>query len=70
MGNILGDAWKTRAGAVEEPNWQPILADPAAKLHLYGKPEARHGRKMGHFTVQGGDVEAALARARQLKARL
>jgi 5-(carboxyamino)imidazole ribonucleotide synthase len=70
MVNILGDAWKTRAGAVEEPNWQPILADPAAKLHLYGKPEARHGRKMGHFTVQGGDVEAALARARQLKARL
>ena len=70
MVNILGDAWKTRDGAVTEPNWQPVLAESAAKLHLYGKPEARHGRKMGHFTVQGPDVEVALARARQLKARL
>jgi 5-(carboxyamino)imidazole ribonucleotide synthase len=70
MVNILGDAWKTRDGAVTEPNWQPILAESAAKLHLYGKPEPRHGRKMGHFTVQGADVEAVLARARQLKAKL
>jgi 5-(carboxyamino)imidazole ribonucleotide synthase len=30
--------------------WRDILADPAAKLHLYGKAEARPGRKMGHVT--------------------
>jgi 5-(carboxyamino)imidazole ribonucleotide synthase len=30
--------------------WREIVADPAAKLHLYGKSEARPGRKMGHVT--------------------
>jgi 5-(carboxyamino)imidazole ribonucleotide synthase len=30
--------------------WRAILADPAAHLHLYGKTEARQGRKMGHVT--------------------
>ena len=33
------------AAACEE-----IVADPDAKLHLYGKHEARPGRKMGHVT--------------------
>jgi 5-(carboxyamino)imidazole ribonucleotide synthase len=71
MVNILGDAWTLRDGEVAgEPDWGAILAEPAAKLHLYGKPTPRPGRKMGHFTVQGPDVEAALATARSLKARL
>jgi 5-(carboxyamino)imidazole ribonucleotide synthase len=30
--------------------WREILADPANHLHLYGKNEARPGRKMGHVT--------------------
>ena len=30
--------------------WREILKDPGAKLHLYGKAEARPGRKMGHVT--------------------
>jgi 5-(carboxyamino)imidazole ribonucleotide synthase len=30
--------------------WRDILKDPGAKLHLYGKAEARPGRKMGHVT--------------------
>lgn len=30
--------------------WPELLADPTAKLHLYGKAEARFGRKMGHVT--------------------
>jgi 5-(carboxyamino)imidazole ribonucleotide synthase len=71
MVNILGDAWKWNAGKAEgEPNWDAILSEPAAKLHLYGKPEPRPGRKMGHFTVRADDVESALALARALKARL
>lgn len=41
MRNLLGDA---------VDDWAEILADPAAKLHLYGKTEARPGRKMGHVT--------------------
>lgn len=31
--------------------WAEILKDPSAKLHLYGKREARAGRKMGHVNV-------------------
>ncbi|MGB1586924.1 MAG: 5-(carboxyamino)imidazole ribonucleotide synthase, partial [Thermoplasmatota archaeon] len=42
MLNILGDAWN--AGV---PNWNPILSEPRTNLHLYGKAEARPGRKMG-----------------------
>lgn len=30
--------------------WRDLLADPGVKLHLYGKAEARPGRKMGHYT--------------------
>ena len=41
MTNLLGDA---AAG------WEAALREPAAKLHLYGKREARPGRKMGHIT--------------------
>ncbi|MGE0723825.1 MAG: 5-(carboxyamino)imidazole ribonucleotide synthase [Alphaproteobacteria bacterium] len=41
MTNLIGDG-------VER--WAAALADPAAKLHLYGKREARAGRKMGHVT--------------------
>ena len=41
MKNLLGD---------EVEQWREILKEPAAKLHLYGKAEARPGRKMGHVT--------------------
>jgi 5-(carboxyamino)imidazole ribonucleotide synthase len=41
MVNLIGD---------EAATWPEILADPAAHLHLYGKGEARPGRKMGHIT--------------------
>ncbi len=41
MTNLIGDI------ATQLPS---ILADPAAHLHLYGKTEAREGRKMGHVT--------------------
>ncbi len=71
MVNILGDAWKRQTGAEGgQPDWNAILGDPAAKLHLYGKREPRVGRKMGHFTVVGANPDAALDHARELKARL
>jgi 5-(carboxyamino)imidazole ribonucleotide synthase len=44
MRNLLGD---------EADAWMDILLDPAARLHLYGKTEARPGRKMGHVTRLG-----------------
>ena len=65
MVNILGGAW-----ANGEPDWAALLAEPAVRLHLYGKGEPRPGRKMGHFTVMAPDVEQALARARAIQARL
>jgi len=70
MVNILGDAWFRADGARVEPNWGAVLAEPRAKLHLYGKPEPRVGRKMGHFTVQGAGVADALELALAIKARL
>ena len=30
--------------------WAELVAEPGAHLHLYGKGEARPGRKMGHVT--------------------
>ncbi len=41
MRNLIG---------AEAAEWREILADPSAHLHLYGKGEARPGRKMGHVT--------------------
>ena len=34
-------------------NWLALASDPGAHLHLYGKHEARPGRKMGHITRVG-----------------
>ncbi len=66
MLNILGDAWFDPAtGARREPDWAAVLAVPGAKLHLYGKAEARRGRKMGHVNVLGAtlaDAQSAAAR--------
>ncbi len=62
MVNLLGDRW-----AAGEPAWEAALADPAARLHLYGKAEARPGRKMGHLTVLGEDPAAAAAAACRLR---
>jgi 5-(carboxyamino)imidazole ribonucleotide synthase len=65
MVNLLGDLWS--AG---EPDWGLVLANPRAKLHLYGKREARPGRKMGHYTVLGEALDSALAEALAIRARL
>jgi 5-(carboxyamino)imidazole ribonucleotide synthase len=66
MVNLLGDLW--RGG--REPDWVAILAEPKAKLHLYGQREPRPGRKMGYFTVRAAEVENALAQAQKLKTQL
>lgn len=51
MFNLLGDLWFDAQGDYVEPNWAALLAIPGVYLHLYGKTEARLGRKMGHVTV-------------------
>ncbi len=55
MANLLGDLWQNG-----EPNWAKILEDKNLKLHLYGKKQARPGRKMGHLTAIGETIEEAI----------
>ena len=45
-----GDAVTTNILGAEIDDWRRLLAEPGACLHLYGKAEARPGRKMGHVT--------------------
>jgi len=63
MLNLLGDLWFDAAGREGPPAFDRVLAVPGACLHLYGKAEARPGRKMGHVTVLGASLETAMARA-------
>jgi len=65
MVNLLGDLWQYGT-----PDWSVVLQHPTAKLHLYGKSDARPGRKMGHFTVLGADVDEALQQAIHIKQQL
>ncbi|MDO9310918.1 MAG: 5-(carboxyamino)imidazole ribonucleotide synthase, partial [Nitrosomonas sp.] len=65
MVNLLGDLWQNG-----EPDWSPVLQNPSAKLHLYGKTEARPGRKMGHYTVLSTDTDTALQQATAIKKQL
>jgi 5-(carboxyamino)imidazole ribonucleotide synthase len=65
MVNLLGDLWQ--AG---EPDWAAALADPAVRLHLYGKTRAKPRRKMGHLSVAEADVGRARARALAARAAL
>ncbi len=54
MRNLIGD---------EADGWAELLAEPNAHLHLYGKGEARPGRKMGHVTyLHPAATEAAPVR--------
>ena len=63
MANLLGDLW-----AQGEPRWAQLLELPGIALHLYGKRDARPGRKMGHLTARDRTAGAAaerVARARE-----
>ena len=62
MVNMLGDLWL--------PDWDVIFAQSNIKLHLYGKTEARAGRKMGHFNVLAENIESAINSAEAVFAKL
>jgi 5-(carboxyamino)imidazole ribonucleotide synthase len=66
MLNLLGDIWP----AINLPPWEKVLALPGAHLHLYGKSEARKGRKMGHLTITASTADLAGAIANQAAAIL
>lgn len=63
MANLLGDLWPPHG----EPDWAAVCADPRIKLHLYGKSEARPGRKMGHLVALGATVEEAITAVQQAR---
>jgi 5-(carboxyamino)imidazole ribonucleotide synthase len=52
MTNLIGD---------DADAWRSLAAEPGARLHLYGKTEARPGRKMGHVNR----ITAAVPNPRQ-----
>ncbi len=66
MWNLLGDVWPDAS----IPDWAGVLAEPRAKLHLYGKQEARPGRKMGHVNCIGASVDDALDLLAKIKSHL
>jgi len=66
MLNLLGDLWFREGPDEHAPDWSALLALPGVHLHLYGKANARPGRKMGHLTITA--ATAAQARAVALRA--
>jgi 5-(carboxyamino)imidazole ribonucleotide synthase len=65
MVNLLGDIWQRG-----EPDWAEALALNDLKLHLYGKREARLGRKMGHLTALADSPIDATDKARAARQAL
>jgi 5-(carboxyamino)imidazole ribonucleotide synthase len=62
MANLLGDLWQNG-----EPKWADALQFPHLKLHLYGKREARAGRKMGHLTALAETPQEAVGIVRRAR---
>jgi 5-(carboxyamino)imidazole ribonucleotide synthase len=82
MLNLLGDIWLEKLGSEpnlfvpnklgSDPNfsnlpaWNKVLVLPGTHLHLYGKSEARRGRKMGHLTITASTADQVGAIANQV----
>ncbi|MEM7304376.1 MAG: 5-(carboxyamino)imidazole ribonucleotide synthase [Pseudomonadota bacterium] len=65
MVNILGDAWSNGVLPADQ-----LFEDVNVKVHLYGKSDAKPGRKMGHFNVLSMSVEDARLHAEDVYRRL
>ena len=68
MANLLGDLWPSEPGA--SPDWSVVEGHPSLHLHLYGKAEARPGRKMGHLTALARTPHEAIRDAVEARIRL
>ncbi len=62
MVNLLGDLWPI--------DWAHCFREPGLKLHLYGKLEARPGRKMGHYNLLDKRLDSAISKANQVFSKL
>ncbi|HEY7226292.1 MAG TPA: 5-(carboxyamino)imidazole ribonucleotide synthase [Micromonosporaceae bacterium] len=67
MANVLGG--QIGGMGIDERLHHVFADDPGARVHLYGK-QFRTGRKIGHVTVLGDDIEKARERAWRAAARL
>jgi 5-(carboxyamino)imidazole ribonucleotide synthase len=63
MVNLLGEHLTN----LSSDRWKSALAVPNSAIHLYGKDEARQGRKMGHITALGQDPVEVEQRARHIR---
>jgi 5-(carboxyamino)imidazole ribonucleotide synthase len=70
MLNLLGDLWFAKTAVATSPDWAQVLKLHGVHLHLYGKADARPGRKMGHLTVTAADAASARNTALQVAAVL
>lgn len=64
--NLLGDVWLQH----EPPHTIRALEVPGTRLHVYGKTDARSGRKMGHLSAVGDSAQQALGRVLESYRRL
>ena len=64
--NLFGDLWR----GDRSPDFSLALTDRSTRVHLYGKADARPGRKMGHVSALGGSAFDALRIARDAAERL
>ncbi len=67
MANLLGDLWVDHKGV---PPFERLLSLPGVRLFLYGKDDARRGRKMGHILASAGSPDAARALVEEAVRRL
>lgn len=67
MANLLGDLWQAAGG---NPPWNQAFSVPNVSLHLYGKRDAKEGRKMGHLTATADSPEQAAQNVRDARQRL
>ncbi|MDQ3193928.1 MAG: hypothetical protein M3P82_02895 [Bacteroidota bacterium] len=63
MINIIGD----RDGESKLQNAEKLLAKEKVYLHIYGKKETRTGRKMGHITVLGDELNDTIELAKECR---
>ena len=66
MVNLLGK--REGAGVVE--NYEESLSEPNLHLHIYGKEKSRVGRKMGHITITGDNLNSILRKAKQMETKI
>jgi 5-(carboxyamino)imidazole ribonucleotide synthase len=64
--NLLGDLWTKN----QMPPFERALGLAGVRVHLYGKREARPGRKMGHLSATGRTPEDAIELVRKAAAVL